>query len=97
MSSATYKLSLRPCLVFFALVGPVSLLKFSSFCSSVPAQAGVLALLTLVFWATALIPEHLTALLCQQRFRSSSDGFTVIHDENLQAFEPLVEAGGITD
>ncbi|WPD22561.1 MAG: SLC13 family permease [Candidatus Electrothrix scaldis] len=63
MSSATHKLSLRPFFVVLALVGAVSLLKFSSFCSSVPAKAGVLTLLTLVFWATALIPEHLTALL----------------------------------
>ncbi|WP_446009721.1 SLC13 family permease [Candidatus Electrothrix sp.] len=55
--------TLRLLLVILSLIGVVWLLKFSPFCVSVPAQAGVLALLTLVFWATALIPEHLTALL----------------------------------
>ena len=53
----------RLLLVILSLIGVVSLLKFSPFCGSVPAQAGVLALLILIFWATALIPEHLTALL----------------------------------
>ncbi len=57
------KISLRPVFVVLSLVGAVALLKFSPYCASVPAKAGVLALLTLVFWATALIPEHLTALL----------------------------------
>ncbi|MCI5165091.1 MAG: SLC13 family permease [Candidatus Electrothrix sp. GM3_4] len=63
MSPDNNKLSIRPFLVVLALVGAVALLKFSPYCASVPAKAGVLALLTLVFWATALIPEHLTALL----------------------------------
>ncbi|MCW5201883.1 MAG: SLC13 family permease [Candidatus Electrothrix communis] len=61
--SSNNKISLRFVFVVFSLVGAVALLKFSSYCSSVPAKAAVLALLTLVFWATALIPEHLTALL----------------------------------
>jgi anion transporter len=56
-------ISLRPVLVVLSLIGTVALLKFSPYCASVPAKAAVLALLTLVFWATALIPEHLTALL----------------------------------
>ena len=55
--------TLRLLLVILSLIGVVWLLKFSPFCVSEPAQAGVLALLILVFWATALIPEHLTALL----------------------------------
>lgn len=57
------KRSLRFFLLVFSLIGAVVLLKFSSFSTSTPAKAGVLALLTLLFWASALIPEHLTALL----------------------------------
>ncbi|MCI5137597.1 MAG: SLC13 family permease [Candidatus Electrothrix sp. AR1] len=63
MSSDNHKISLRFIFVVFSLVGAVTLLKFSPYCSSIPEKAAVLALLTLVFWATALIPEHLTALL----------------------------------
>ena len=63
MSSDNHNISLRFIFVVFSLVGAVALLKFSPYCSSVPEKAAVLALLTLVFWATALIPEHLTALL----------------------------------
>jgi anion transporter len=63
MSPDNKKISVRPFLVILALVGAISLLTFSSYCVSVPAQAAVLALLSLVFWATAVIPEHLTALL----------------------------------
>ncbi|MGB5687174.1 MAG: SLC13 family permease [Candidatus Electrothrix sp.] len=63
MPPHTTKISLRFICVVLSLVGAVALLKFSPYCSSVPEKAAVLALLTLVFWATALIPEHLTALL----------------------------------
>lgn len=63
MSPDNNKISLRFIFVLLSLVGAVALLKFSPYCASIPAKAGVLALLTLVFWATALIPEHLTALL----------------------------------
>jgi anion transporter len=63
MSPHNNKISLRPIFVVLSLLGAVALLKFSPYCASVPAKAGVLALLILVFWATALIPEHLTALL----------------------------------
>ncbi len=63
MSPDNKKIFLRLLLVVFSLVGAVSLLSFSSYCESVPAKAGVVALLSLVFWATAVIPEHLTALL----------------------------------
>lgn len=57
MSPDNNKISLRFIFVVFSLVGAVALLKFSPYCSSVPAKAAVLALLTLVFWATALIPQ----------------------------------------
>ncbi|MCW5211315.1 anion permease [Desulfobulbus sp. TB] len=62
MPSDINKISLRPLFVSLALVGVVALLKFSSYCTSVPAKAGVLALFTLLLWATALLPEYLTAL-----------------------------------
>ncbi len=63
MSPHNKKIFLRPFVVVLSLVGAISLLKFSPYCTSVPAKAGVLALLSLVFWATAVIPEHLTTLL----------------------------------
>ncbi|MCI5224416.1 MAG: SLC13 family permease, partial [Candidatus Electrothrix sp. AR4] len=51
---------------FFAalsIAGAVSLLLFASDPSSVTSKSAALALLIIVFWATALLPEHLTALL----------------------------------
>jgi anion transporter len=63
MSPDKKKISFQPLLVVLALAGAVFLLRFSPYCESAPARASVVALLSLIFWATAAIPEHLTALL----------------------------------
>jgi anion transporter len=50
-------------LAALAVTGAFLLLRFSPDVSTVAAKAAILALVTIVFWVTAVIPEHVTALL----------------------------------
>ncbi|XOF34356.1 MAG: SLC13 family permease [Candidatus Electrothrix sp. YB6] len=62
MPSSAKSISVKLVLSGAAAAGAIYLLHWGP-SSVVPTGAAALALLTIVFWATALIPEHLTSLL----------------------------------